>query len=112
MRNGEPVTSDSAQALRNTCPPPSPSEPLMIIMVCPGVTARRASPLHAHHLLQRVNDLNEVGLRRHDRVDRLVGARAFVDHPFVLAACDARSIGDMIVEAYLLTSRRARHHAP
>ena len=34
-----------------------------------------ASPLHAHHLPQRVHDLDQVGLRRHHRVDRLVRRR-------------------------------------
>ncbi len=34
--------------------------------------------LHAYHLLQRVDDLNEVGLRRHHRVDVLVRTRRLV----------------------------------
>ena len=36
-----------------------------------------------------MDDLDEVGLCRHDRFDRLVGTRALVDHTFVLAAGNA-----------------------
>ena len=31
MRNGRPVTSESASAVRRICPPPSPSEPSIVI---------------------------------------------------------------------------------
>ena len=47
------------------------------------------SALDAQHLLQRVHHLHEVGLRRHHRVDVLVGHRRLVDHARVLAALDA-----------------------
>ena len=36
MRNGWPVTSDRASALRSTCPPPSPSDPSMMITIFPS----------------------------------------------------------------------------
>ena len=46
-------------------------------------------PLHANDLLQRMDDLDEIALCRHHRVDVLVGHRRFVDHLGVLAALDA-----------------------
>jgi hypothetical protein len=33
MRNGFPVTSESASAVRNICPPPSPNDPSIVNMV-------------------------------------------------------------------------------
>lgn len=56
------------------------------------------SPLHADDLLQRVNDLDEIALRRHDHIDRLVRARCFIDHVGVLAAFDARRRRGVIFE--------------
>ena len=49
----------------------------------------RRSALHAHDLAQLVHDLDEVALRVHHRVDRLVGGGRLVDHVGVLAALDA-----------------------
>ena len=49
----------------------------------------RTQPFTHTHLPQRVHDLDEVALRRHHRVDVLVGARRLVDDVRVLAALDA-----------------------
>ena len=39
-----------------------------------------------------MDDLDKIVLRRHDRVDVLVGARGLVDDAFVLAALDMRAV--------------------
>ena len=44
---------------------------------------------YTNDLPQRVHDLDEIALRLHHRVDRLVGRRRLVDHVRVLAALDA-----------------------
>src|SRR5215831_12986018 len=49
----------------------------------------KPSPLDAHDLPERMHDLDEVLLRLHDRVDRLVRARRLVDDVRVLPALDA-----------------------
>src|SRR2546426_12660820 len=80
MENGVPVTSESASAVRRICPPPSPCDPSIVTTT---------SSLDAHDLPERVHDLDEVPLRLHDRVDRLVGAGRLVDDVRVLPALDA-----------------------
>ena len=64
------------------CGPPSKKS--AVIAAC------AFSALHAHDLAQRVDDLDEVGLRRHDGIDVLVRRRRLVDHVCVLAALHAR----------------------
>jgi hypothetical protein len=81
MRNGLPVTVESASAVPRIWPPPSPDEPSIVNI---------ASSLHANDLVQSVHDLDEILLRRHYRVDWLVGCRSLVNHVGVLAAFDAR----------------------
>src|SRR5262249_44623220 len=49
----------------------------------------KPSSLDAHDLPERVRDLNEIVLRLHDRVDRLVRSRRLVDDVRVLPALDA-----------------------
>ena len=76
---------------------PSPLRQVVIDCVTPAgsgpLGSRSAqSPLHAHHLLQGVHDLDQVGLVGHHGVDVLVGARDLVDHAAVLAAFDARGL--------------------
>jgi hypothetical protein len=89
MRNGLPVTIESASAVRRICPPPSPNEPSMFNI---------ASSLHAYDLMKGMHDFDEILLRRHYRVDRLVGRRRLVNHIDVFSALDTRSrrlmIGD------------------
>src|SRR5262245_222283 len=46
----------------------------------------RPSPLHAYHLLQHMDDVDQIGLRGHDSVDRLVGAGRLVEHVGIPAA--------------------------
>ena len=48
----------------------------------------RLLPLHANDLPQRVDDVHQVALGRHDRIDRLVGRRGFVQHALIFAAFD------------------------
>lgn len=45
--------------------------------------------LHAQHLLQRVNDLDQIGLGRHHRVDVLVSAGCLVQDLRALVTLDA-----------------------
>src|SRR5215510_13382180 len=52
-------------------------------------TPRTGLSLDAYHLAQLVDDLDEIGLGGHHRVDRLVGAGGLVNHRGVLAALDA-----------------------
>ena len=40
--------------------------------------------------MQRVDDLDQIALRSHDGINRLVRCRRFVDHIIVLPAFDAR----------------------
>src|SRR5215469_8861581 len=54
--------------------------------------------LYAHHLLERVDHLDQVALRCHDRVDVLVSAGCLVDHIGVLAAFDTGGCGCMLLE--------------
>ena len=63
-----------------------------------------ASPLHAHHLLERMHHIHQVALRFHHRVDVLVGRGRFVDHVLVLAALDA--FGRSAVEPIIGKSNR------
>src|SRR6185436_9594293 len=89
ITSGLPVSIDSASDVRRICPPPSPREPSMS-------TGAVTSALHAYDLLQLVNDLDEIGLRFHHLVDRLVRHRRLVDHALVLAALDALGGGFVI----------------
>jgi hypothetical protein len=50
-------------------------------------------PLHAHDLLEGVQDLGEVALVGHHPVDVLLGARDLVEDALVLAADDASGLG-------------------
>jgi hypothetical protein len=56
------------------------------------------SAFDANDLSKLVHHLDQVGLRRHDRVDRLVGARRLVDHAGVLAAFHARRGRGVVVK--------------
>src|ERR1043165_3732620 len=69
------------------------------------------SALDAHDLPQRVNDLDQVALRGHYRVDRLVGAGSFVEHAGVLAAFDGARREVVIGEREELACLTARHRA-
>src|SRR6266581_9237906 len=53
-------------------------------------------PFNANHLLQRVNDVHQVGLVGHHLLDVLVGPRDLVEHALVLAAFDALSLRDEV----------------
>src|ERR1044071_4540458 len=72
----------------------------------------RALAFDAHDLAQRVDDLDEVGLGRHDVVDRFVGAGRFIDHGGVLAALDALGRLGVVVERESPLGLAARHGAP
>ena len=71
-----------------------------------------ASPLDAHDLLQRVNDLHEIALRFHDGVDVLVRGRRLIDDVHVLAALDALGRGDVLLDREALARLGALHRAP
>jgi hypothetical protein len=67
----------------------------------------RILALDADDLLQRVHDLDEIGLRRHHPVDVLVGARRFVDDFGVLSAFYAGRRRRVILDRELLLRLRA-----
>src|SRR5215813_8694097 len=71
----------------------------------------KASPLDAHDLSQRVRDLDEVSLRLHDRVDRLVRPRRLVDDVRVLPALDTRGRRLVIRQREAPLRLVARHRA-
>src|SRR5690606_25115077 len=54
----------------------------------PGASLPWPSPLHAHHLAERVHDVHQIALRGHHRVDVLVRHGRLVDHVAVLATLD------------------------
>src|SRR6266542_3085076 len=103
MRNGVPLTSESASDVRRIWPPPSPRDPSTVSI---------ASSLHAHDLPQRVHDLHEVLLRLHDGVDGLVGSRRLIDDVGVLAAFHARRRLRVVVEAEPALGLRPGHRSP
>src|SRR5882672_7577844 len=70
-----------------------------------------ALPLHAEDLLQGCNDLDEVGLRRHDGIDVLVRRRDLVDHAFVLATFDACSLERQVLAREDLAGLSTAHAA-
>src|SRR5687768_16599849 len=102
MRNGVPVTSESVRDVRKIWPPPSPRDPSMVSI---------RSALHAHDLSERVHDLDQILLRVHDRVDRLVRRRRLVDDAGILSALDALGRLDMILDAEAALGLRPRHRA-
>src|ERR1043166_2138165 len=71
MPNGWPVTNDSASEVRRICPPPSPSEPSIVIIV--SILRSFATRRHFHeprHELTEYGD--EVALRFHHVADIFV----------------------------------------
>src|SRR5262249_25753340 len=68
--------------------------------------------LDANNLPQRVHDLNQVALRLHHLVDRLVRHRRLVDHVLVLATFDPRRRGDMVSDREAAPRLVARHRTP
>src|SRR5262249_50735565 len=67
--------------------------------------------LDAHDLPERVHDLDEVVLRLHDRVDRLVRPRRLVDDVRVLPALDSRGRRLVIGQGEAPLRLVARHRA-
>ena len=57
---------------------------------------RFASPFHAHHLLERVQHVHQIGLGGHHGVYILVGHWNFVNHARVLAAFHAFGRPDLV----------------
>src|SRR4030095_4957516 len=102
MVNGVPVTRESGSAVRRIRPPPSPWDPSIV---------STSSPLDAHDLPERVHDLDQVPLRLHDRVDRLVGAARLVDDIRILPAFHARGRGFVIGQREAPLRLVARHGA-
>src|SRR5262249_28197212 len=101
--------------LRGRAPTRFTRRPLAIVvhrMLLPPAPQDKSSSLHAHDLTQRVDDLDEVALRRHHRVDRLVRARRLVQHGVVLAALDALRRGRVVRERERPARLVARHPAP
>src|SRR5690606_7457010 len=65
--------------------------------------------LHADDLAKLVDDLDEVGLRGHDRLDGLVGGRGLVDHRLVLATLDVLGRLGVIGQREALARLAPRH---
>src|SRR5262252_8361534 len=55
----------------------------------PIPAGRRTLSFHAHHLAKRVDDLDQIGLRSHYRVNRLIGRRGLVNDVRILSAFNA-----------------------
>src|SRR5262245_25554818 len=55
-------------------------------------------PFHADNLTERVDDLDEIGLRRHDGVDVLVGGRTLVEHAAIETGFDPLHRLGVVVE--------------
>ena len=74
----------------------------------------KLSPFDADHLLERVHDRDQVLLRLHDVLDRLVRHRRLVDDVRILTALDAGSCLGVIVEreAALRSARDMARPAP
>ena len=78
-RKGVEVRREYASDDRRTCPPPLPSIHLW---------STWPLPLHAHDLPQRMDDIDELALRVHHVVDRLVRRWRLVNDVRVLPAFD------------------------
>src|SRR3990172_8981516 len=74
-----------------------------------GKVATLPLPLHADHLPERVDDLDEVLLGLHHGVDILVGAGRLVDHVLVLPALDPLRGLDVVGDGEPLLGLGARH---
>jgi hypothetical protein len=109
MRKGIPVTSERLNDVRSICPPPSPRDPSISIIVVPcACTPSRTACTHrylsfclaldADYLVQGVNNLHQVRLSRHHVVDRLVRCRRFIDHVCIFPALDAIGHASMILK--------------
>src|SRR6185295_9463156 len=92
--------NEAPQALR-TCPEPGSDRG--------AGEGERRSALDADDLAQRVDDFHEIPLRRHDRVDRLVGPRGLVDDVRVLPALDARGCRRVVGQREAPLRLIARH---
>lgn len=69
------------------------------------------SSLHAHHLLEGVDHVDQLALGVHDGVDVLVGHRNFIDHAFVLAAFDPARGALLVGHREAALGFGAAHHA-
>src|SRR5882672_3414920 len=68
--------------------------------------------LHAQHLLEAVQHLDEIRLVRHHLVDVLVGAGDLVKHPFVFSTHYSRGLKFQIRNGKPLLCRLTAHAAP
>src|SRR5262249_59645971 len=77
-----------------------------------SLSALSGLALHAHNLAQRVHHIDQIALRFHHGVNRLVRHRSFVDDVRVLTALDASSCLGVVVEREAALRFRARHCPP
>src|SRR5438552_11604639 len=77
----------------------------------PAIERDTPLTLHANHLSQRMRDFNQVGLRGHHRVDRLVRRRCLIDHVAILPALHAFSHTNMILNRESASCLVPRHCA-
>src|SRR5215469_16044079 len=55
----------------------------------PIAAGRRTLSFHTHNLAKRVHDFDQIGLRSHYRVNRLIGRRGLVNDVRILSTFDA-----------------------
>src|SRR5688572_24628415 len=78
IRNGCPVTNDNASDVRRICPPPSPSEPSILIIA--SVLGPLAAWSHLHELRHELAEHgDQIALRFHHVAYVLVGHWNFVE---------------------------------
>src|SRR5215470_4693890 len=69
-------------------------------------------PLDADHLTKRMHDFDKIALRRHDRIDILVGGRTLVQDAAVQTGFDAFHRFSMLLERNPALRLGAREPAP
>src|SRR6266581_2434723 len=79
---------------------------------CAASSRGIGSTLHADDLLQRMNDLHEIGLVGHHLLDVLVSPRDLVEHALVLAAFDTLRLRDEVRAREAALRLAAAHAAP
>src|SRR5262249_35872700 len=120
MRNRLPVATDRLSEVRRICPPPSPNDPSIRIMIFFSFLATIQEedhepnflPFYANDLAKSVDNLHQIRLSRHYSIDRLVRRWGFVDHILVLPAFHTFGHSHVILYCKSALGFIARHRAP
>src|SRR5216684_2681465 len=70
------------------------------------------SSFNANHLLDLGNDLHQIALVSHHRLDVFVSAGNFIQHAYIFAAFNSRGLARQIVFRKSSFGRTTRHFAP